>query len=121
MKGMLLLLVGLALSAQTLDTYSNPPIPSEYLTMVEHEAHLNGYWWNAASATERQIYLMAWLDATGHKIAASNVFPYLGGPGGQSYQLFKQYDLSQPVADVIRRLNPDLKDPTGKGSADTNK
>jgi hypothetical protein len=121
MKGMLLLLVALAISAQTLDTYSSPPIPSEYLTMVENEGHLNGYWWRNATATERQIYLMAWQDATGHKIAAGHVFPYLGGPGGQSYQLFKQYDLSQPVVDAIRRFNPELRETSGKGSADTNK
>jgi hypothetical protein len=96
MKTLLLLLVALAISAQTLDKYSSPPIPSEYLTMIEDEGHLNGYWWQNATATERQIYLLAWQDATGNKVPASSVFY------GRPFHL----DLSSPVVDVIHRLGP---------------
>jgi hypothetical protein len=64
MKTTLLLLVALALSAQTLDTYSSPAVPSEYFT----EGRLNGFWWKNATPMERQAYVLAWLDATGHKV-----------------------------------------------------
>ena len=130
MKTILLTFAAIVLSAQTVDTYSSPPIPSEYLTMVDNEAHLNGYWWNAATATERQIYLMAWQDATGHKFVAGHVSVFLVstrlpartlpfGQLGQPPQVF-QPDLSEPVVDAIRRFNPVLREASGKGSADAN-
>jgi hypothetical protein len=125
MKGMLLLLVALAISAQTLDKYASEPIPTEYLTMVENEAHLNGYWWHNATATERQIYLMAWLDATGHRVAAGSVlYAQPGEPVPTTPPLIPRpvaFDLSRPVGEVTKLMNPDPKFTSGKGSADTNK
>jgi len=125
---MLLLLVTLAISAQTLDTYASPPIPSEYLTMIENEGHLNGYWWHNATATERQIYLMAWLDATGHKVSAGSVrYAQFRETAPQDAPLIPglvAFELSLPVGEVIKLMNPDLRDThfvRGQGKADTDK
>jgi len=121
MKTMLLLLVGLAISAQTF-TYSSPPFPTEYLTIVDHEAHLNGYWWRTATATEHQIYLMAWQDAIGHKVNGSIPYAEPGqvvpkDPPFMPRELV--FELSQPVGEAIKHMNLDVHFTGGRGSADT--
>ena len=73
MKTLLLTLVALVASAQTLDRYCNVPIPNERFTVLHGLMHLNGYWWQSASTTERQTYLFAWQDATGHEVTIQNV------------------------------------------------
>jgi len=123
MKTMLLLLVGLAISAQTF-TYSSLPFPSEYLTMVDHEAHLNGYWWRTATATEHQIYLMAWQDAIGHKVNGSIPYAEPGqvvpkDPPFIPRQLI--FELSQPVGEAIKLMTPELRETSGQGSSHKNK
>ena len=97
MKTMLLLLVALVLSAQTVDTSLG--IPREYFTTVadgcgQEMHHLNGHWWEHASRMERQTYLMAWYDATGDNIPASTVL--YAEPSA----------LNLPVEEAIHRFAP---------------
>ena len=87
MKTMLLLLVALTLSAQTLDKYSSAPIPDAYFT----GGRLNGYWWAHASPTQRQIYLAAWQDATGTKISELH---------------YGDNELSLPVVEILFHRGP---------------
>jgi hypothetical protein len=63
MKTMLLLLVGLALSAQRTIPEQGAFLATDYFT----DGWLNGVWWEHATPMEREIYRRAWNEATGRK------------------------------------------------------
>jgi hypothetical protein len=88
MKGMLLLLIALALSAQTLDRYPSPEVPSEYFT----DGRLNGRWWKDATAMERWIYLAAASDARARKVWVPD-------------DAYKTRKLITPLVDVVAITN----------------
>jgi hypothetical protein len=60
---LLLLLVGLALSAQRTIPEEGVFIPGDYLT----DGWLNGVFWEHATPMEREIFRRAWNEATGRK------------------------------------------------------
>ena len=94
MKMTLITFVALVLSAQTVDKYFSPDLPSEMFTYDR----LNGIWWQHASEYERWIYLQAVSDALNrHVQLEDNAYdPVTNGR-----------DPSTPIIHAIRTMNPE--------------
>jgi hypothetical protein len=107
MKTMLLTFVALMLSAQTVDKYFSPELPSGAFTYNR----LNGIWWQRASNYERWIYLQAVSDTLNrHVQLEGNAYD----PDG--------WESTIPIIEAIRTENPEPPRPPagarGQGQAD---
>ena len=90
MKTLLLLLAALVLSAQEVDKYFSPAVPSKYFT---RRTLLNGVWWEHATRIERWIYLKAVSETLDRQIWLPD-------------DACKTRKLTVPVLDVIAARNP---------------
>jgi len=90
MKTLLLTFVALVVSAQTVDRYYSPDLPSAVFT----NSKLNGVWWQHATREERWIYLQAVSDTLGRHVWLTE-------------ESYKTRETSVPMIDAIRTENPE--------------